>query len=110
MKGLREYVKKHGRHFTEELAYVAAGKKWSSKEIEDAAQRRVYFNVTGSTLGDMTYLANVIYLDMGWSKSKCIDFCVKVVGDYNVGRECAFNTFVRMIDSSKFKFDLTPYV
>ena len=58
MKGLRQYIKKHGKHFTEELAYKTAGKRWSSTQIEKATQREVYYNVTASTLGDIVYLAN----------------------------------------------------
>lgn len=110
MRGLRNYVKKHGKHFTEELAYMAAGSRWSAKEVEDAAQRKVYYNVTASTLGDMTYLVNVVHIDKGWPKDKCINFCLAVIGDYGVGEGCALSIFIEGIKASGIRFDFTPYI
>lgn len=109
MKGLEEYIKVHGKHFTERLAYKAAGRKWNSKQVKDAAQRKVYYNVTGATLGDMVYLANMAYYRKGWSKSKCIDFCLAVIGDYGVGEGFPLKHYTR-IQQSPLEIDFTPYI
>ena len=106
MKGLKEYIKKHGKHFTEELAYEAAGRKWSLKDIERSTQKKVYYNVTGTSMADMTYHVNRIHLDTGWSKRKCIGLTLKIVGDYKVGRDLALRNFIHRDKA----FDFTPYI
>ena len=57
MKGLKEYLKKHGNHFTEQLAYDAAlNRRWNKKQIENSIRNRVWYNVTDSSIGDIIYL------------------------------------------------------
>ena len=59
MKGLEQYIEKYGNHFTEELASDITLKKWDSSKIQKSAQKKVYYNVTGSTSGDMMYLMDM---------------------------------------------------
>jgi hypothetical protein len=109
MKGLKEYIAKHGRHFTEELAYDTAGNWWSAETVEVTAQRKVYYNVTGSTIGDMVYLVNEIYAD-GLLRRNTIDNCVGsmlcIIGSYDNGRDAAFSDWIDSITD----FDFTPYI
>lgn len=105
MKGLRQYIKKHGKHFTEELAYKAAGKKWSSKQIEKATQGEVYYNVTASTLGDMIFLINT-YRKYLRRKSECVSFALCIIGDYQYYGGVIFDTW---LEDNK-GFDFTPYI
>ena len=109
MKGLKEYIAKHGRHFTTGLAYDAAGNKWSAEIVEVTAQRRVYYNVTGSTIGDMVYLVNEIYADGLLNKNTidtCVDSMLYIIGSYDEGRDAAFSDWIDSITD----FDFTPYI
>lgn len=113
MLGLEEYIQKHGRHFTEELAYKAAGgKRWTAKQVETAAQRRVWYNVTGSTLGDMTYETNSLYFILNGKRK---DYCIRVTLA-KVGCYCYFKDgglFMQWVETMKKKgqdFDFTPYI
>lgn len=107
MKGLREYIRKHGRHFTEELAYKVAGKKYDAAQVERAAQKRVYYNVTGSTLGDMVYLTNNTYNGWGFTTiSGNISYTLYFVGNYKFHGGVLFNEWLQ----ENREFDLTPYI
>ena len=109
MKGLEEYIRKHGRHFTEQLAYDTAGNKWSAKVVETTAQRKVYYNVTGSTIGDMVYLVNEIYADGILRKNtlnNCVNSMLCIIGSFDEGRDAAFSDWIDSI----VDFDFTPYI
>ena len=107
MKGLKEYIRIHGRHFTEELARAVTCQRWSSKQIEKAAQKKVWYNVTGSTLGDLVYLVNEIYKDWQYrALSKCLDYPLYVVGEYRFHGGVVFNDWLE----DNPEFDFTPYI
>ena len=84
MKGLEEYIQKHGMHLTT--------------------------NTTSSTLGDITYLVNTEWKEMGWSKTKCISFAISIISDYSLGEGFAFRHFLDILHSRKKEFDFTPYL
>ena len=104
MKGLDEYIAKHGKHFTEELAYRAAGsKRWTSAEIHRALQKKVYYNVSGCTSDDIAYLVN----GMGFtSKRDFISFLMRCIF-YEV--DSSDRNFDMWVIANK-DFDLTPYI
>ena len=117
MKGLEEYINKHGKHFTEQLAYdVALSKKWNKEQIEDALQKRVWYNVTGSTIGDIIYLVNECYDEgcMGYGKKhRCISYTLLYVGDFNNYGGKLFERWLEDISQYniiKDNFDFTPYI
>lgn len=118
MKGLNKYIKKHGKHFTEQLAYDAAlSSKWNRKQIEGAIQKKVWYNVTGSTIGDIIYLVNECYDDdnfMGYGrKSKCISYTLLYIGNYkNFGGKLFDQWLEESMQYNHFKdnFDFTPYI
>ncbi len=109
MKGLRQYIKKHGRHFTEELAMTVTGGRWNSSEIMEKAESMVYYNVTGSTVGDIVFLTNYVK-DTGKSfyktKYNCIRFALCIVGEYALRDGAMFKKWV----GENKDFDLTHYI
>lgn len=107
MKGLQEYIKEHGRHFTVELACDVVCKKWDAKQIEKAAQSKVYYNVTESTLGDIVYLVNSYKHLFGCkTKRECITYALILVEDYSTTRRNPFDWWVEETED----FDLTLYI
>lgn len=107
MKGLKEYVEKHGRHFTEELASDVTNRRWNPSKIKKDAQRHVYYNVTGSTLGDMIYLMTVGEEKMSYNKK--VKTMLSLVGDYNK-TDSPFLMWLTIMTVKNKSFDFTPYI
>ena len=108
MKGLEGYIKKHGKHFTEELAFKAVRKKWSSEEIQKTAQSKVYYNVTSSTSGDIIYLVHIVheaYPKEYYRKDYCVNYALNVIGDIDYAGS-PFSDWILTIED----FDFTPYI
>ena len=109
MKGLRKYIKKHGKHFTEQLAMSVTKGKWSPSQVMEKAQSMVYYNVTGSTVGDIVFLTNYAK-DTGKpfykTKHNCVKFALCIVGKYTLHDGVMFNKWV----GDTRDFDLTPYI
>lgn len=109
MKGLRKYINKHGRHFTEQLALSVTKGRWDSSEVMKKAQSMVYYNVTGSTTGDIVFLANYAKdTDKPFYRTihNCIRYALSVIGEYAFHDGAMFNKWVR--DTKDF--DFTPYI
>lgn len=109
MRGLKEYVAKHGFHFTVALAYKAGGKKWTSEQVMSAAQKKVYYNVTCSTIGDITYSANVLSDTI--PKNRCIALAlakVECFSDFGYGG--IFSQWFESMQRMGKDFDFTPYI
>lgn len=109
MKGLRRYIRKHGKHFTEELAMTVTKGRWNSSEVMEKAESMVYYNITGSTVGDIVFLANYAK-DTGKSfyktKHNCVRFALCIVSEYALRDGAIFNKWV----GDTRDFDLTPYI
>ena len=109
MRGLRQYIKKHGRHFTEELAMTVTNGRWDSSEIMEKAESMVYYNVTGSTVGDIVFLTNYAK-DTGKSfyktKYNCVKFALCIVGEYALRDGAMFRKWTE----DNRDFDLTEYI
>ena len=112
MKGLQQYIEKHGKHFTVELAEAAIKPKWSSEDIEKAANKKVYYNVTESTMGDIIFLVNLIYYCdwMPFTKNDCIDFALSYVGDFKWFSGALFSGWTDLISKCGFDFDFSKYI
>lgn len=108
MKGLVEYIKVHGRHFTVELAEDVTGGKWPSKEVERQAQGKVYYNVSGSTLGDMVYLIDMFHKYIHHHK-RCMSLMLSWVGNFQM-RTVPFCIWVSSLLDDEEEFDFTPYI
>lgn len=103
MKGLEEYIKRHGRHFTEKLAYDITGGGWTYKEIDDSLQKKVYYNVSGCTPGDIVYCVNSLNFV---NKKEIVSFLLRCVL-YDVGMsDMLFNMWAISHDD----FDFTNYI
>lgn len=66
--GYKEYIQKHGYHFTDRLSEYASRKmensngsehSWTTEQVKEAVKDIPH----GATYGDMTYLANMAYSD-----------------------------------------------
>ena len=102
MKGLKEYIEKHGKHFTIQLAHDVAGKCYSSKEIDESLQKKVYYNVSGCTAGDVVYMFNIL---PHFSKKERINFTLYSLKDIDHS-ELLFPLWVLENED----FDFTPYI
>ena len=103
MKGLDKYIKKHGKHFTEELAYDIVGHTWSYEEIYEALQKKVYYNISGCTSGDIVYCVN----GMGFeTKKEFVSFLLRCI-------MCDMGISDKLFDSwimCHGDFDFTHYI
>lgn len=109
MKGLKQYIRKHGRHFTNELA-LAVTEKWNVEQVMSSAQKKVYYNVTSATDGDIVYLVNAFSAFDGLSKGESLNISLNIVGDYIGGKEYAFRYFIATTRFHNPGFDFTPYI
>jgi hypothetical protein len=109
IKGLYRYIRKHGRHLTEELAYNAVSCLWDSAQVQESAQKKVYYNVTSATSGDMMYIVNYLR-DSITPKSTCINKMLSIIEDYKEGKNAAFNIFLKNLRSGRKNFDLRKYI
>ena len=107
MKGLEEYIKRHGKHFTEQLASKVIEEKWNPSKVEKDAQKYVYYNVTGSTVGDMAYLMTLG--DESLSYSKRVRYMLSWVQDHRKV-ESPFNMWLTVLIVKEQDFDFTPYI
>lgn len=109
MKGLRQYIRKHGKHFTEELAMTVTNGRWNPSEIMEKAESIVYYNVTGSTVGDIVFLVNYAK-DTGKpfyrTKHSCVKFALCIVGEYALRDGAMFSKWL----GDTRDFDFTPYI
>lgn len=112
MKGLEEYIKVHGRHFTEELAKDVTDRKWNTARVISSAQKKAYYNVTGSTSGDMVYLMDMFcyFLSDQYTYSRGINLMLRWVGDYNKTGSPFCMWITSMFLKEKDDFDFTPYI
>ena len=113
MKGLEAYIKKHGKHFTEDLATRVTCGKWNPSKVEAAAQSKVYYNVTASTVGDMVYLLDMAYerlYPLGqYTTNRGILSMLSWVQDYSK-TESPFNIWISSLIIKDKGFDFTPYI
>ena len=114
MKGLEEYLKRNGNHFTRKLADTVVSGKWDVDTIMKDAQKKVYYNVIGSTSGDMCYMVHWLYEHEGWpeahDKKSSIKWMLWMVGDYRVSSAYFFCEWLWNTCKEKKDFDFTPYI
>lgn len=109
MKGLKQYIRKHGKHFTEKLAMSATKGKWNTEEIVSKVETYVYYNITESTVGDIVFLVNFAKdsgRDFLKTKHQCIKFALCIVGEYAMHGGVIFSKWAM----DKKDFDLTEFV
>lgn len=94
--GFKAYIKKHGYHFTDNLAALAissminadsSSHKWSVKQVMAvvASNFGSFENKNKCTNGDLTYIANMAYADffpeVVKSEADCVKYAIKVAAD-----------------------------
>ena len=86
-------------------------RRWNASKIEKEAQSRVYYNVTGSTKGDMVYMMDMFryFLSEQYTHRKCITLMLKWVGDYSKTGS-PFCMWLSAMSLDKKEFDFTPYI
>lgn len=118
MEGLEEYVKVHGNHFTEELVKDACSElhiyKWTVEQIKDSIDKKVYYNVTGATLGDIVYMVNLAgagYISEELhNKPECIKYVLSIIGDVSKYDGMIFVSWVSGMSFKEKDFDFTKYI
>lgn len=103
MKGLDEYIAKHGMHYTKELTHAVLGDnvRWSREELKKALRKRVWYNVTEATDEDIYFMVNYF---KHVSKKRSLKIALSFIGDFKLyGLLCVF------INDYE-DFDLTPYI
>ena len=111
MKGLEEYINKYGNHFTEQLALAVTDGRWEGIKVEKAAQKKVYYNVTGSTLGDMVYLTNEVWQNCNFKTIHgVINYVLYIIGDYKYHDGVLFDEWLQEMKKVNADIDLRPYI
>lgn len=106
MKGLKEYIEKHGEHFTVELAYDATHKYYSVDEIEKELDKKVYYNVSGHTIGDIVYIFNG-WCDEGTKRERAWNVRFILQDPYYFDVPTVFSRWVKAYAED---FDFTSYI
>ena len=112
IKGLNAYIKKHGRHFTKDLAEDICH-KWDYTQIKTVLDKKVYYNTTSSTSGDITYLVNRAYHDffpVVNTKERCIDYALAIIGGVDCYEGIAFSGWIADLIIRDKDFDLSNYI
>ena len=109
MIGLEKYIEKYGKHFTVALAYDMAGRVWKAEDVYKYMQKKVYYNINGTTLGDMVYLFNGLWKDLPGAKEFCRNAVIQYVQDnYYLDNPNVFENWLKWKD--EFYFDLGKYI
>ena len=105
MKGLKQYLKKHGAHFTKDIVMDIIPIRWSYEKIEGSIGNEVWFNCWSATEGDILYLVNSVYESSCCTGfHKCVKHALGTVGNYNHK-----DLFYIWVKDNGVK-DLTPYI
>lgn len=89
MKEMKEYIRKHDRHFTVQLAMDIGEYKRYANKVKRTTDALVYYSASKATLGDMVFLVNLFAYSL--PNRKCIEYYLGMVGNMNAGGR-AFNT------------------
>ena len=106
-EGYYKYTRKHGYHFTSELAEYASSAMenrnntnhcWSVSEVMQVVNSLGVKNVNNLTEGDMTYLSNMAYADfyptLLKSEQDCIKYAIMLAEDVDGYEGIAFTRWV----------------
>lgn len=112
MRGLSEYIEKHGMHFTYKLAVKVLKLNglmfWRPSVIKKNLCKVVWYNVDSSTEGDIIYIVNTC--PHSGSLSRAIRLSVILLQDVNKGGKMLFRDFINKLETAGSDFDFTPYI
>ena len=122
-KGYSEYVKKHGYHFTDELADYASKlmknsdktpHNWNSQAVKKTVEAMGIYIPAKSTLGDIAYTANMAYADfypdLLQDTTSCIKYALKVANDVDGYEGMAFCRWTADIIGKAVSIDWEKFV
>lgn len=107
--GFQSYIKRNGRHFTNQLAVYASSlmknsdgssHSWNAAAVREASKKsaEALDNFPPkATLGDLTYLANMAYADFCpdlLTEAQCIDFALHTAMDIDGYEGMIFNRWL----------------
>lgn len=111
---MKNYINRHGYHFTEELARAASdmmvnsnGKvhKWTPEQVEKTMKMYGLTSRGNCTLGDLTYLANMAYADLYPTVLKdevsCLRYASAMASDPDGYDGMPFNRWLSDLKKSK---------
>lgn len=111
---MKNYISRHGYHFTDQLAQVASdmminsnGKahKWTSDQVEKTMKMYGLHAHGNCTLGDLTYLANMAYADLYPTVLKdeisCLRYAVAIADDPDGYEGMPFNRWLSDLKKRK---------
>lgn len=122
-KGYYEYVKKHGYHFTDELAERASKymvnangqhHSWTVSQVKKSIES-LGFNIPDKvTIGDVTYAANMAYADfypdLLKDEMSCLKYAYKVANDPDGYDGMIFCRWVADVIGKSIKIDWEEFV
>lgn len=96
-------------HFTVELAYDATDKFYDVDEVEKELNKKVYYNVSGYTIGDAVYIFNgwTDVLDRGNKKYRAEMVRMVLEDPMYLDIPTVFELWVKAYARD---FDFTPYI
>lgn len=110
----KSYVEKHGYHFSEKLAEYAVSlmenddestHKWTAAQVKSALDQLGLTDFGKSTIGDLTYLANMAYADfypeVVRSETACIKYAYAVAHDRDGYDGIAFSRWLSDLTGKK---------
>lgn len=113
-EGFKSYVSKHGYHFSERLSEYASSlmdnadgsdHKWTAAQVRNALVDLGTTDFNKSTLGDLTYLANMAYADFYpeviGNETACIKYAYAVAHDKDGYDGIAFSRWLSDIVGKK---------
>ena len=82
-----------------------------SRTIDRAAQKRVYYNVTGATLGDMLYLTNKALNDRNSrTLHSAVSYALSIIGNYEYHDGRLFDECISEIKKTREVIDFRLYI
>lgn len=112
IKNIKKYIAKYGKHFTEKLAKDVVAVKWSLPEIKKSTRKKVYYNVTDATDGDLLFLVNLARESNCLTfntKNKCVSYALNIIGNVD-NTEMPFNEWLVSLKGTQKSFDFKDYI
>lgn len=123
VEGYGQYVEKHGKHFTDELAEKASKlmenrnglyHSWGVDEVKIAFERMGLEKPDGYTWGDATYAANMAYADFYGSSLKteqdCVKYAYDLMSDIDGYDGMILNRYIADLMGNEIKMDWSKYI
>lgn len=122
-KGYKDYLSKHGKHFTEALAEHASkmmvnsngqSHSWTSSQVKDAMKNLGLNIPSKSTIGDLTYAANMAYADFFpdplKDETSCLRYAYRLANDPDGYEGMIFCRWIADIKNKGKEIDWELYI